>query len=344
MKKITALAIALFFTLNSFCQITSDPYLFAYWTFDSILDDFSSNGNHLGNSDGCWLPVTYQAGRDSTTNKALKLGSFYACKATTHFPCDDKSLQIDSGYNSWSVAAWITQAGAGYLVGNRNLTTLNDTLILEHNGQFSIGTTIDKRINVTLVDANGNLQVYETDSIYDRNKWNHVVCVFDKVKDSVIIYLNTQKCYSGKLVPMQQTQALMCVGGMYNYNHLTVNANWKFIERFFGKVDDMKIYTRALSYTDVTQLYLNDHVSGIGKMESEFNGMVYPNPVSDCLTIESTEPIMAMKLYSVLGDELFTETVNSTKAKIMFKNLTAGSYALMLTTIKGTYFKRIVKE
>lgn len=350
MKTFVVVALTFFFALPSYSQVppTPDPYLFAHWKFDSILDDWTYNGNHLAHMNGFWNPVYYRPGRDSTPNKAIQLGQ-YACKVITYFPSyDDKPLQVDSGYNSWSVASWIT-SGAGYLVGNRNLKTLDDTIILFHRGQFSIGTTLDKRIKVTLIDVNGNLKVYETDTIYNRQKWNHLVCVFDKDKDSLNIYLNAQKIYTDKLVPMQQEKALMCVGGMYQFDTLTLNgwggSTWRFIEMFYGKVDDLRIYKKKLNDTDVMQLYLNDYVSGIEKIHTKsFSGKIYPNPANEYLTIESTEPLLSLKLYSVFGEELFTQTVNSDKARINFKNLIAGSYMLMLSTAKEIYFEKIIKE
>ena len=114
---------------------------------------------------------------------------------------------------------------------------------------------------------------------------------------------------------------------------------------FYGKVDDLRIYKKKLNDTDVMQLYLNDYVSGIEKIHTKsFSGKIYPNPANEYLTIESTEPLLSLKLYSVFGEELFTQTVNSDKARINFKNLIAGSYMLMLSTAKEIYFEKIIKE
>lgn len=351
MKTFFVAALTFYFGLLSYSQVPPipDPSLFAHWKFDSILDDWTYNANHLSNMNGSWYPVYYTQGRDSTPYKAIQFGQ-YACKVVTYFPHqEDRPIQIDSGYNSWSVACWITGTGAGYLIGNRNIRTWDDSIILEHQGQFSIGTTIDKRVKVTLVDENRNLYHYETDSLYERTKWNHLVCIFDKGNDSLYIYLNTQKIYGAQLTPMLQEKALFCVGGMYQFDTLTMNgwggSTWRASEKFLGKVDDIKIYKKVLNHNDVMQLYFNDYVSSIQKLQTEtFKGKIYPNPTNEHLTLESITPITIVKLYSVSGQELFSQSINSNKTHVNFKNLPAGTYILILDTDNEKFSAKILKK
>lgn len=346
----TPFTLALFFILLAgICRaLPTDSSLFAHWTFDGTADDFSYRVNHLAHMDGSWNALTYKPGRDSIANEALQLGS-YACKVISYFPSEqDKPLQLDSGSNCWSVAGWIT-SGSGYLAGNRNIRTLDDTILLENTGQFSIGTTIDKRINVTLVDNSGALHVYETDTLYDRKKWNHVCVVADKDKDSLSVYLNALKIFSDKLVPMQQQKTLFSVGGMYQFDTLTLNgwggSTWRFINMFYGKVDDLRVYARKLSDNEVQQLYLNDFISGLHEAHySPFTGRVFPNPASGFLQLETADAIESVEAYSVTGNLVLSKQPGASSAVLDVQALAAGAYVLVIKTATGHYLQQVIKQ
>ena len=103
----TPFTLTLFFVLLSgICgALPTDSSLFAHWTFDGTTDDFTYRANHLAHMDGSWHTPTYKPGRDSVANKAIQLAS-YGCKVISYIPSEEnKPLQLDSGSNSWSVAA-----------------------------------------------------------------------------------------------------------------------------------------------------------------------------------------------------------------------------------------------
>lgn len=346
----TPFTLTLFFVLLSgICgALPTDSSLFAHWTFDGTTDDFTYRANHLAHMDGSWHTPTYKPGRDSVANKAIQLAS-YGCKVISYIPSEEnKPLQLDSGSNSWSVAAWVV-SGLGYLVGNRNIRTFDDSILLENTGQFSIGISSYKRIKVTLVDPTGALHAYETDTLYDSKKWSHICVVVDKDKDSLMVYLNALKIFSDKLVPMQQQKALFTVGGMYQFDTLTMNGwggtTWRFINMFHGNVDDMRIYTKKLSGNEVQQLYLNDFISGLHEAHySPFTGRVFPNPASGYLQLESAEVMEAVEAYSVTGNLVLSKQPEASSAVLDVQALAAGAYVLVIKTATGSYLQQVIKQ
>jgi len=62
--------------------------------------------------------------------------------------------------------------------------------------------------------------------------------------------------------------------------------------------------------------------------------LIHPNPTGDILKIESTEPIVSITVYSVLGQQLINST-NLEKGEIDVSNLSKGLYVLIAMTTEG---------
>ena len=71
---------------------------------------------------------------------------------------------------------------------------------------------------------------------------------------------------------------------------------------------------------------------------------IYPNPVSDKLTIEAQEAIDNIEIYNVMGALVYSQKDCGDKAEITTTNLPAGTYIVRLTTRNATETMRFVKE
>jgi hypothetical protein len=76
---------------------------------------------------------------------------------------------------------------------------------------------------------------------------------------------------------------------------------------------------------------------------SAANTIVYPNPVTDFLTIESTEQVTEATLINALGSVVIRQTINELKSRIDVSTLPNGSYVLRLLTNAGVTNQVIVK-
>ena len=72
--------------------------------------------------------------------------------------------------------------------------------------------------------------------------------------------------------------------------------------------------------------------------------MVYPNPVSDNLSIEAKEAIGKVEIYNVMGTLVYSQKDCESKVEIETSQLPAGTYLIRLTTDNATVMRRFVKE
>jgi hypothetical protein len=72
--------------------------------------------------------------------------------------------------------------------------------------------------------------------------------------------------------------------------------------------------------------------------------LLYPNPTSDIIWVESPVIIDQITLYGLTGRLLSMQNPNSEKFYIPLKNLKSGVYLVSLKTSKGEVIKKIVKQ
>jgi hypothetical protein len=111
---------------------------------------------------------------------------------------------------------------------------------------------------------------------------------------------------------------------------------------FIGSIDDIRIYNRTLTNSEITQLFneANPITTSVNETQMENKLIsIYPNPTSSILNIEVKEQTQ-IYIINLLGEVVKTEIVNGT-SKLNISNLNAGIY--YIKTADGT-IKKIVKE
>ena len=71
---------------------------------------------------------------------------------------------------------------------------------------------------------------------------------------------------------------------------------------------------------------------------------LYPNPVTDNLTLEATEAIDHIEIFNIAGAMVLSQKNYSDKVEINMSDLPAGTYVIRMTTQNATEVKRIVKK
>jgi hypothetical protein len=95
----------------------------------------------------------------------------------------------------------------------------------------------------------------------------------------------------------------------------------------------------------IDNVYFSKVVSALGfaKFESS-NVQMYPNPVSNSLTIEANNTIEKVSVYNILGQEVLTSNPKSNSATLQTNSLQKGLY-IVKTEIDGkTSVSKIMKE
>ncbi|WP_033961841.1 T9SS type A sorting domain-containing protein [Psychroserpens jangbogonensis] len=71
---------------------------------------------------------------------------------------------------------------------------------------------------------------------------------------------------------------------------------------------------------------------------------IYPNPVSDIVTVEHTKPIQQLKLINSIGQVVLSKSFpdDVTSAKIDVSNAQLGHYILVISTTDYVYYQKLI--
>lgn len=96
-------------------------------------------------------------------------------------------------------------------------------------------------------------------------------------------------------------------------------------------------YGQALDFT------LNVAVLSVASFDIK-SLSVYPNPAKNILNVEYKSILNAVKIYNLLGQQVFTQNTNDSKVQIDVSTLSAGAYIVKLFTEEGEHSFRAIKQ
>jgi hypothetical protein len=214
--------------------------LVGYWTFDGkdvqngVILDKSGNGNH-GN------PISIATSTFYTVGKIGQAGNFDGGNDYVTLP----TAASVKGLNVATVSAWVNPDSFPTFGGIYNefvsgsITTSRLSMF-----EFSEGNVF---CSVRVPDGSSSLGGGFGAGTLKKGSWSHLVCVFDPVNNTIYEYLNGRLIISHTIAsgnsPFDNTDPFGIRIGSGN-NTL-----------FDGKIDDVRVYNRALSAKEISQLY-----------------------------------------------------------------------------------------
>lgn len=247
--------------INTVPDITSD--LTAYYPLDGNLDNIvSENGGVAklkGGAGTTW--ENYDVG-DATyeTGKKGKAFKFNGGAPNTNGN-NGLELDVETGKN-FTISAWGNTAEK---INEQPIffTTLDGEnwikTATKYNNFVSGGTIrykFNEQVNLTFLDKNN----FCSSSLDDlpQNAWTHIVLTFDD-SGYAILYYNAE-ILSQINVPRkeQDKDPLDYISGTYENMPIFLGINW-WDNSFKGIMDDVAVYNRALSPTDVAALYAEEN-------------------------------------------------------------------------------------
>jgi GEVED domain/Secretion system C-terminal sorting domain/Cleaved Adhesin Domain len=96
----------------------------------------------------------------------------------------------------------------------------------------------------------------------------------------------------------------------------------------YGQVEDYTINVTALSTVSLDDL----------------NFSVYPNPVKDILNLSYNKKISTVSVFNIIGQEIKSESINETNAKLDLSNLPKGNYFVKICTDNLIKTIKILKQ
>ena len=282
--------------------------------------DFTGNANDLsGNpNNGTVNGATLTSDRFGNANNA------YAFNGTTSYIDVPNSSSLQFANNIISISFWANI--------NSVPTGTNDGIILSK--QSGSGTTQqgfnvfdNASQTVGLRVANGTNVGIADDSNVSLNQYHHLVYVYDNGTGTSYLDGILTGTITGQTGTIDTNTMDLLIG----------KANWTNVNapNFNGKLDDIRIYNRALSYCDVNTLYnMPDPTSvttGITNPNNNNSFVVYPNPASNKATITTNDAEKTIQLFDIVGNNIPVNYVTSeNKIEIDLSNVNSGMYFISI--------------
>lgn len=247
-----------------------------------------NNGNandEAGTTNGTVTAATLTTDRFGNSNKA------YNFNGSAYIDCGNNQA-IASMTTAYSISAWFkrstTSSGFEVIAAKWNTTPASEHFFLATNGS-----------NVAWASAGpGNAGTNDPTTI-NLNTWTHVVFTWSS-SGLHQVYINNTLTTSSSL-------------GSHTINVTTpvnffIGAQSPLSRLFNGSIDDVRIYNRVLSATDVSALYNEPNPATVGISESEpllAEPMIFPNPAGQTLSIRANK-VMPFSIQNELGQTVST--------------------------------------
>ena len=226
-------------------SLTLNSGLVGHWTFDGanvvngVIRDISGQGNH-GNTISIATSTFYTAGK---IGQGLQFDG-----VDDEIPFDSVTAFDFSTANRFTISAWVKPDGnnAGDIVLSRGSVFTSPDYVVYHLG---ISNTNLTRYQASISDGTNQLMLNSPIDSVVVNQWQHLSLVWDGTtlvlyKDGVSVGSVTGTftgLWNGDIVAKRKT---------------SIGANGMDDNFYFdGGIDDVRVYNRALSASEIAQLY-----------------------------------------------------------------------------------------
>ena len=210
----------------------------------------------------------------------------------------------------------------------------NGTAILHRR----IGNNIDFDISIGPGNSETNISFHIGNwseigpNVNYEEQWVHYVMVYDG--QTVKYYQNNQ--LSGEFDASNN-------GPITNTNDLMVIGQYSASNSLKGYIDDLGIWSRALTMEEIADLYVYvEDCDNLSFYEQNINEIkIYPNPVVDKLFIQGLSNPTKISVYDILGKLVLLKTTSS---EINVDNLQSGIYILKIVDNQKEIVRRFIKN
>lgn len=263
--------------------------------------NFDNNYNNIyGNTPFAGSGLTFDDDRHGNPSSALRIasgsGNNGASATITNLPL---------GNSPRTVSIWVLQtttSSDNYVYRYGTLTT-NNVYGLSNQG-------------ANLVNFGFANDLVGVNQAASGTNWVHIVTTFDGT--TARIYRNGTQVASGNKAGWNTLNGVFVLG--------------KDVEIY---IDDLKIYNRAISATEVSNLYTSNTVLATTSFQTKaIKANLYPNPASTNFTIEMENEVKLVEIYSLLGQKVLTA-----KSKdIAVDGLSKGIYLVRVEDTNNTIY------
>lgn len=318
MKKILLSIFTLFtFTFAISQDIASD--LVAHYKFCGDLNDASGHNNHgefMGISS-----LTFGSDHMGNSNSALLLNGL------DQYVSVPSSESLDSPVEEVTVALWFNYT-SDYNGWITPLTKTNTRDVADRQYGFGIQEATGKAYMTTYYNGQYDFQP---------NTWYHTAITV--TESEYHFYVNGELIESG--IPEDPI--------VQNNLPLEIGREEPVVTEFYnGLLDDIRIYSRALSGEEIGLVMNADGCNSNSISENDWDGRVdiYPNPATDYLSFDFDKYAENRELYifNSLGQQVLYKNMEDVNHNVSISNLESGIYQILIRGNEGQYVSSFIKN
>ena len=310
--------ICLNLTINA--QVNLDSGLVAYYPFNGNANDESGNGNN-----GTVTGATLTTDRYENSNSAFIFNGESDVITIPH----SNSLDITEAI---SIAAWIN-------VETKSTPYLG-RIVIKNPGPDNIvygifhGYTNYIYAQLEDIDKNRVATLKTDENAIENSQWEFIVFTWDG--DDLKIYIN------GNLIIWGVTSIFEHITSCESSVTIGNSENPDIITGIKGKIDDVRIYNRALTEDEISTLANSNSTNGIIETKNTLIS-VFPNPANRLLNITGLASGSEIKIYNFSG-QMITKSIYS-KNSIDVSGLINGIYLIeAYTENKLIFSEKFIKK
>jgi hypothetical protein len=287
--------------------------LVGWWPFNGNANDESANGNN-GTNNGATL----------TSDRFGNVNSAYSFDGTNDFinVPEDSTMELNQHTISFWFNSSILPNSRFDLIGKDN-TTGNRQYVIQLESSGVIRNAVFTDIQPYIIDGN---------TIITTNNWINVVVTWDGIINRTYINSNLDTSIS-TLGNLLQDNWDLFFGGIPSFN-----------QYYFGKLDDIGFWSRALTQQEISDLFTSSTV-GISEVSQSNLFSVYPNPANSHINVKADAKLLGSvyTVYDNSGKVVLSGKIIAENTVIELGNLSGGIYLFSVGENLQQTFK-VIKE
>jgi hypothetical protein len=212
--------------------------LVAYYPFNGNVNDESGKGNN----------GTIHGRPQMDSDRFNHSASAYRLNGTTDWisAAGSSTLNITADL---TISLWVKPLIAE---NNRDLVLVSYSKRNADNDQYAFGLNYQNRLFFTYYNKVWHDTIDPSNTIWVDNQWQHSCVVVRKLQSRTELYKNGKLLCS--LAGVFASQPMISVAGAELHIGMNTGENYCF----FGSLDDIRVYNRALSENEIALLYRNE--------------------------------------------------------------------------------------
>ena len=303
---------------------------------NGLISKYAFNGNAndtIGNHNGIVYGATLTTDRFGNSNSAYHFNSDSSQYIEVSYHPD-----FTPGVDPMSISVWFmasTNDTTDGLIIDWYRCGVNPNCSEVDAALYTIGLIDSNKVYYHIRDDFNNDTSFVTTTDFNDESWHHAVFIFDPGMGFLISYIDNIELDSVAFEITSLTDGGLQIPFSIGRHFRT---GWGDPNLYFnGKIDDIRIYDRAISALEVDSLFNEESstvgISSIGK-DTPFS--VFPNPVNNILNIENkSNREIQFTLYNSLGVIIYEEALKSKTSTIDLSSNPSGIYFYKLTDNKN---------